>query len=175
MTSSYHTVRDVTVDAASERHVAFASVICREHRRRRIRRSVHLRLHFQLADVIMIIIIIFINSALQARVIQCWRRDALSGVVQRWPSTVSTDAVQLVNCSKSQDRKQRSSSDQWLWLSVARRVCRKRPTAGVDVLWDERPAGRAHWDTGVLGPADNFVDQHRDLVLYPLGDRKPLL
>ena len=29
-----------------------------------------------------------------------------------------TDAVQLVNCSKSPDRKQRSSCGQWLWLSV---------------------------------------------------------
>ena len=29
--------------------------------------------------------------------------------------TMSTDAVQLVNCSKSQDRKQQSSCDQWLW------------------------------------------------------------
>ena len=26
---------------------------------------------------------------------------------------------------------------------------------------------------GVLGP-QTFVDQHRDLVLYPLGDRKPV-
>ena len=42
----------------------------------------------------------------------------------------------------------------WLWLSVAHRVCRRRPTAGVDVLWDERPASRAQRDTGVLGLAD---------------------
>ena len=34
------------------------------------------------------------------------------------------------------------------WLSVARRVCLRWPTAGVDVLWDERPAGRAQRDTG---------------------------
>ena len=40
-------------------------------------------------------------------------------------------------------------------VSVARRVCRRRPTAGVDVLWDERPAGRAQQlETGVLSPAD---------------------
>jgi len=44
--------------------------------------------------------------------------EMLSGVVRRWPWTVSTDAVQLVNCSKSPDRKQRSSCGQWLWLSV---------------------------------------------------------
>jgi len=84
----------------------------------------------------------------------CWRRHALSGVVRRWPWTVSTDAVQLVNCSKSQDRKQQSSCDQWLWLSTACQVCRRRPTAGVDVQWDERPAGRAQRDMGVLGPTD---------------------
>ena len=38
--------------------------------------------------------------------------------MRRWPWTVSTDAVQLVNCSKSQDRKQQSSCDQWLWQIV---------------------------------------------------------
>ena len=62
-------------------------------------------------------IIIFISSAALSKirraagtyVIQCWRRDALSGVVQRWPWTMSTDAVQLVNCSKSPGRKQQSS------------------------------------------------------------------
>ena len=96
------------------------------------------------------------SGALQAHVIQCWRRDALSGVVQRWPWTVSTDAVQLVNCSKSQDRKQRSSCDWWLWLSIARWVCLRRPTACVDVLWDEWPADRAQRDMGVLDPADIY-------------------
>ena len=54
--------------------------------------------------------------------------DALSGVVWRLPWTASTDAVQLVNCSKSPDRKQQSSCDQWLWLSVVHRVCRRWPT-----------------------------------------------
>ena len=48
--------------------------------------------------------------------------------MRRWPWTASTDVVQLVNFSKSQDRKQQSFCDQWLWLSVARRVCRRRPT-----------------------------------------------
>ena len=43
---------------------------------------------------------------------------------------MSTDAVQLVNCYKSPDRKQQSSCDQWLWLSVAHRVCPRLPTAG---------------------------------------------
>ena len=66
-------------------------------------------------------------------VIHWWQRDALSGVVQRWLWTVSTNAVQLVNCSKSQDRKQQSSCDQWLWLSVARRVWRRRPTKYLDI------------------------------------------
>jgi len=59
--------------------------------------------------------------------------------VPRWPWTVLTDAVQLVNCSKSPDRKQQSSCDQWLWLSIARRLCRRQPTASVAVMWDEWP------------------------------------
>ena len=49
-------------------------------------------------------------------------------IMQRWPWTVSTDAVQLVNRSKSPDRKQQSSWDQWLWLSVAHRVCQRQPS-----------------------------------------------
>jgi len=71
-------------------------------------------------------------------------------------SLTQTDAFQLVNCSRSQDQKQQSSCDQWLWLSVAHRVCRKRPTSSVDVQWDERPAGKVQPDTGVLGPADPY-------------------
>ena len=75
------------------------------------------------------------SDALQTRIIHCWRRDALPGVVRRWPWTVSPDVVQVINCSKSQDWKQQSSCNQWLWLTVARWVCRRRPTAGVDVRW----------------------------------------
>ena len=45
-----------------------------------------------------------------------------------------TEALKIQRrCSRSPDRKQRSSCDQWLWLSVAYRVCRRRPTAGDDV------------------------------------------
>ena len=92
--------------------------------------------------IIIIIIIIFISSAAFSKIRRAagtyhsvlTMRCAFRNRVQRWPWTVSTDAVQLVN--------------QWLWVSVAHRVCRRRPTAGVDVLWDERPAGRAQRDTG---------------------------
>jgi len=78
---------------------------------------------------------------LQAHVIQCWRRDALSGVVQRWPWTVSTDAVQLVNYSKSPDRKQRNSCMRPMAVAV-------RCTSSFPEGADRRCRRPVRWTTG---------------------------
>jgi len=64
------------------------------------------------------------SDALQAYVIQCCGTGVPSGVVQKLPSTVTKDSGRLVGCSKCLDRKQQSSCDRWLWLSVAHSVCR---------------------------------------------------
>ena len=69
------------------------------------------------------------SDALQAYVIQCCGTGVPSGVVQKLPSTVTKDAGRLVGCSKCLDRKQQSSCDRRLWLSVAHSVCRRQPTS----------------------------------------------
>ena len=74
-----------------------------------------------------------------------------SGVVQKLPSTVTKDAGLLVKCL---DRKQLSSCDSGLWLSVAHSVCRRQPTSDADVQQAQPPVGKAQPDTGVLVPAD---------------------
>ena len=119
------------------------------------------------ASVIIIIIIIIVtykqrslkknSDALQAYVIQCCRTGVPSGVEQKLPSAVSKDAGRLVGCSKCLDRKQQSSCDRWLWMSVAHSVCRRQPTSDADVQQAQRPVGRAQPDTGVLVPRRHCV------------------
>ena len=73
------------------------------------------------------------SDALQAYVIQCCGTGVPSGVAQKLSSTVTKDAGRLVGCYKCLDRKQQSSCDRWLWLSVAHSVCRRQPTSDADV------------------------------------------
>jgi len=122
-----------------------------------------LTLCFKLTVFTLIIIKSLINSAalkksdalqLQAYVIQCCGTGVPSGVVQKLSSTVTKDAGRLVGCSKCLDRKQQSSCDRWLWLSVAHSVCRRQLTSDADVQQAQPPVGKAQPDTGELVPAD---------------------
>ena len=89
------------------------------------------------------------QDALQAYVIQCCGTGVPSGVAQKLPSTVTKDAGRLVDCSRCLDRKQHSSCDRRLRLSVAHSVCRRQPTSDADVQQAQPPVGKAQPDTGV--------------------------
>ena len=60
---------------------------------------------------------------MMSMVIQCCGTGVPSGVVEKLPSTVTKDAGRLVGCSKCLDRKQKSTCDRWLWLSVVLSAC----------------------------------------------------
>ena len=94
--------------------------------------------------IIIMIIMIFISSAALSKI----RRAAgtchsvlTKRCAFRRRAKVAVDSVDRSSSAgklfKSPDRKQQSSCEQWLWLSVARRVCRRRPTASrqVSKIW----------------------------------------
>ena len=83
------------------------------------------------------------------------RRDVLSRVMQKYPSTVWRDAGQQVDCSIShgpcRNSKAPATNNCSCPLHIQFADIRRRRQR------DERPAGRAQRDTRVLGPANIFM------------------
>ena len=130
--------------------------------------------------IIIIIIKSLINSAALKKTTRCRHmsfsaaeQGVPSGVVQKLPLTVTKTAGQLAGCSKCLDRKQQSSCDRWLWLSTAHSVCWRQPTSDADIQQTQPPVGKAQPDMWVL-VLQTLVDQHRDLLFYPLVNQKPV-
>ena len=156
-----HLIRDTLLDTSNQHY------------------STQLDVQAKVVPCIIIIIIIFITSAALSKIRRAagtWNSVLTTRCAFRRRAKVAVDSVDRRSSAGKLFRVSGTETAKFLRpmaVAVHCTLSQRRPTAGVDVQWDERPAGRAQRDTEVLGPADICWPASRSCIVSAKSQCSP--